>query len=194
MKVLEDLGLIFGWNFFPPANMLKVARLFWFGTFLAVEAKEGTILLGEVSGEQVCDRCALLTTKQTSFRKISFASTGLELLPFGTTFFGRSTRGGRVRFSLLQCGTIAKTYLSSCDCILVVGISIPWCELGNSVSVAALENVVVHFFEEASDKLDNLMDLDSANVRSVVSSLNQVDVYSVRGVDCQLRENLLKHV
>ena len=42
MKVLKDLGLIFGWNFFPLAYMLEVARLFWFGTFLAVEAKEGT--------------------------------------------------------------------------------------------------------------------------------------------------------
>jgi hypothetical protein len=81
MKVLKDLGLIFGWNFFPPADMLEVARLFWFGTFHAVEAKEGTILLGEVSGEQVCDRHALLATKQTNFHKISFASTGLELLP-----------------------------------------------------------------------------------------------------------------
>ncbi len=77
MTVFKNPGLIIGWDLFPLANMLKIARLLWLGAFFVVKTKERAILLWEVGGEQLHNWCSFLLMKYARFCEILWTSTRL---------------------------------------------------------------------------------------------------------------------
>ncbi len=68
----------------------------------------------------------------------------------------------------------------------MVWIGIPRGKRRNSVGITPFKNMVLHSLKKAGNQLCNLQKLHSADVRSVVSTLNQIDIHSVGGVNCQL--------
>ena len=68
----------------------------------------------------------------------------------------------------------------------MVWVGVPWSECRNRIRVTPFEDEVFHSFKEAGHKLYNFVKLSGADVCTVVSTFDQVDVHSVSRVNHQL--------
>ena len=105
MAMLKNPQLVVGWNFIPPANMVKVTSLMRLRALFVMEAKEGTVLFGETGWKQIGNRGSFFGVEKACFCEVQRSSTLLEFLLLRSSLMSWGAGRGRVRFKFFDDST-----------------------------------------------------------------------------------------